>query len=754
MILRAAAAVALVGGLLWGGATRPPATLTLAVVGAVALIAALVEQHRREERVVFPPLAVPLAALTAATLLQLVPLPAGLRAWLNPEGERVTELVLRGIAHAGWRPLTADVAATLNDAAKLAGLTALAIALGQMGEGRRREWLRHAVLIALAAVLAVAVLSQLGIPLPPPLVPAVHTRALTGFPFVNPNHAAALLALVLPTVLAQAARRSGTGFALMLALLALGNAALAATVSRGGIVIGLAAQAVTLWLVVREKEPGARRVMAWGALILVAGLGLAVAPLLLRLRSGGQGWLPSATRWRMVVDALAVVRDFPLSGVGRGAFGFVFGRYSPLAARHHFAFVENQYLQVVLDYGIPVTIAIALACVLAWRRTGGLFKERSIGARAALVGLAALALHNVVDFSWESGGIAACACALGALAFPSVGPPLGRAPALVLAGVVLALVALAASPLGRTADVDAARLRTGMTGTVAGFTVLATDAQRRHPADGLLADLTAGHLLYLRDPAAFEWIDRALLLGPHDVAAHRLAARGLVAARLPSQAALEFHVALAEASDQDRGPIYGELLALLSREEDAEHLFAALPHRPDILRVMVIQLCDRKRWALAERVGRAALELSPDDPVILRTLLRGALESGAQAGPDVPERARRLARLDVSSDGALLAGRALALAGDLPASEQILTAQFRRGGYTLELVFELQKRIADRGNARGAAAILDEALAAATSARDKARLHAARADLEERAGNVHRAAAERAEAARLGREAQ
>src|SRR5262249_423080 len=148
----------------------------------------------------------------------------------SPASTRMIALVLPGAA-AEWQPLTNDASATLCDAVKLLGIGALAIALSALGQ-RDRRWLRAAVLSALGALLLVPALAMIGVwrGEPPRLVL---------FSLVNPNHAAALLAMVLPLVLAMAAEARGRSRALLLALAVLGNAALAATLSRAGIAIGL-----------------------------------------------------------------------------------------------------------------------------------------------------------------------------------------------------------------------------------------------------------------------------------------------------------------------------------------------------------------------------------------------------------------------------------------------------------------------------------------------------------------------------------
>src|SRR5262249_36635110 len=161
-------------------------SLALAADCALTLVLALV-RTRDAGGLPLQLFALPLLVAGAASLVQLVPLPHALRALLSPESERVAELALRGVPHASWRPLTADVAAGLEATTRLLGATAFLLALGGARDEDERRRLRGALLGALAALALVAAAGQVS-------PGAVATpRALARFPFANANHAGALL---------------------------------------------------------------------------------------------------------------------------------------------------------------------------------------------------------------------------------------------------------------------------------------------------------------------------------------------------------------------------------------------------------------------------------------------------------------------------------------------------------------------------------------------------------------------------------
>src|SRR5438046_1943312 len=74
---------------------------------------------------------------------------------------------------------------------------------------RGRRWLQGALHGALIVLLGLAALGAQGVALPRALVPLPATRAPVAFPLANPNHAAAMLAMLLPLALTQAVRSRG-----------------------------------------------------------------------------------------------------------------------------------------------------------------------------------------------------------------------------------------------------------------------------------------------------------------------------------------------------------------------------------------------------------------------------------------------------------------------------------------------------------------------------------------------------------------
>lgn len=743
-LCRALAAVVLVGAPLAGGSSRPPLTLIVAALGGVALAAALADARDRDERLELNPLAALLLLLGAVTLLQLVPLPAGLVRMLDPEGQRVRDLALRGlVSENAWRPLSLDPGSSLGEAARLLGLAALTLALGRLAR-TEREWLRGVLLISLAALIGCAALGALGLPLPHAVVPPSPHHSLVAFPFVNPNHAASFLSLLLPIGCVELSRAEPRRRLWIGLLLFAANAALFATLSRAGIAVGVGAEVLTLLVLWRADDShGSRRLALWlGASLAVAMIALA-AQLFAKTMNVHSG----AVRLTALRDCASLIADHWRTGVGRGAFPSVFARYNRIAGATRFAFVENEYVQAIADYGLVLGgLVLAGLGALIWRAAARFRKTSSATTRAALIGLGALAVHNLVDFSWEMSGVAVIACALAALALPGKRDLPVRAGGGLAAGVAL-LVLCALLPSGRSAEADGAHLREAAEDRAvdtATFQRLAAQAYRRHPFDSFIADVAAGRLIGERDAHAFDWLNRALLVAPHDPLAHRLLAQALALAGARDQAALE----LRHAFEEERPPfrvLWPQATALFVGPGDGTRLAAALPRNLEVIHGTLDELGARKRWDLLDPVAHLGLEVADEDPASLRWLVRSALDRNAL--PDAATLARRLVAADRSTSSRLVAARALAAAEDVSGGiDALLGAD---GARSAEVTIALADLFLQRNQPEQAGQAVDAALARAVEAEEKAQLLEAAARVADRTGRTSRADADRAEAARL-----
>ena len=772
---------------LMAGTAERPYTLVLAGLCGLAGLWAAARAYGRRERLHGSWFAVALLVAALATLLQCVPLPPGLRALLAPGSEATLRELWTQLGGEPARalPLSVDPSATGNEGVRLLGYLSLLLALGaalrRRGDRRR---LGRVIYGSASLVAALGGLTALGVALPAfCAVPADGaTRALLPAAFYNSNHLAALLAVgtvVTVGAVGDAASRSQRVFLGL--LLALQELALLATLSRAGIVIGLGGQLVVL---MSGRWASGRSAGFCGSLLgalLVAGLVVVASPTwfsALRERFFALSATELLTEggklhaWR---DALPLLRGHWAFGVGRGAFEDAFASYHRLGGATRFVYLENEALQALIDWGVPLGLGLGAllglglrdaARGLGWRPRpaptavsgddsgagGGAASHRSGVRRAALVALVGLMIHNTVDFSLEVGGVAVAALALLAL----IEQP--RFTVRPVWGVALAVATLlGAATVWRfcpSHDEDGARLHALAISPAcppAEVVAVGTQAARRHPLDSYLYATVAARLWHAQLPEALGWVNRALLANPRDLGARRTSALILTQYGHREQALRTLALALPDANRAQRWWIYHTALALAPTPAE---LLRLLPTAADWLPA------DLTPGLFADEL----LELFGESAGLPWPLVRAVAEWGRahQATTALPWLGRCvLAQRDATAAGELIA--ALKSAGGPPLLLADLLTLLIEAGRLDEAELVSRTVLSDlgatavllsrallldrRGQLDAARALLDTAQTTAEDRALRSRVHEARAELETRAGNLHRAQLERVAAA-------
>ena len=269
-------------------------------------------------------------------------------------------------------------------------------------------------------------------------------------PFVNPDHFAswlAMLAMLGIGLLASSRRGAGQSLRRVLTLraaredfsrrylpaVAVGVMVLALTftLSRGAVVSVAAAIVFVLALFGALGRARWTSVVVGGVLTVVLGYAswIGIQPLLARFAEG-------QSRWTQLVSSLPMLRDFPVLGVGLGAYKDIYFRYQPVtlgAGRMYFAYAHNDLLQLVIELG---PLAAILAGGAAWRVGRDLVAAHLLGRGSCAVGggegrlaqrhdpfstgiaigalgaVVALAVHSAFDFSARipANGMLGAAC--------------------------------------------------------------------------------------------------------------------------------------------------------------------------------------------------------------------------------------------------------------------------------------------------------------------------------------------------------
>jgi tetratricopeptide (TPR) repeat protein len=567
----------------------------LVVLAGLALVLACVGARRQRQSLHLPLLALPLGAGAVLCLLQLVPLPPGLLAVLSPEAAALRDFILVPLGLDGPRPLSLDPPATWRELARHVAYLLTFIAAVQVCRSRRARRRLLSTLAATGAVVAALGLlhALLGLTRLYGVLSFLHARPPLVTPFGNPNHLAAFLGLsstvALGLSLSSGSRARAAAF---LGASVLGGAGVLLSLSRGGIVFfvfGLLAFALLLQLRRRAGKEGARTWRGSGTVLLCLLAVLAVGGYVAAERLSAELETADSVEelrrskvelWPMMAEA---ARAFPL-GLGRGAFEAAFPRYQTQLALHTFTHPENGVLQLATELGV---LGLVLLAVMLWGFARLLRREGLEAVElAVLVGVAALGLHDLFDFSLELPASAVAALvALATVARPESPArsesPRGHAPLSVLAvGGVLTAVALAALVPGWHTLSEAEE---ELGALVAARAPLAEVRARglalidRHPADHALQVLLGSACVGAGPSGAAEalaFANRALFLRPLDAGAHRVAARALLVLGHRTQAFLEYRLGF-EAGDR-------ELLwrEALGRARTLEELRALTPDSP------------------------------------------------------------------------------------------------------------------------------------------------------------------------------
>jgi hypothetical protein len=558
-------AVAIAGSALAVGTVH---TITLCIVTAVLAVAAVMAWWGAEPmkaRSAATLLLFTGIGLTAYTALQCVPMPIGWLAVIAPHNADVWSRALSPLHEPGpsWAPISLDPTATRVEVLKgvaylLAFVTALRVA-------RKREGVRFlsAAIVVTAIALALAAL----------LHPAFGAKKLFGLyepsagildrhiaPLINPNNLAGYInvAICLSLAALLAPEPSVPRPIAGAAVVVLG-AVQVWVGSRGG-VIAMVFGAITVIGIARITR--ARHSGTVPGLALAAGAMFAVGTALFVLSGSDEVSNElldtDVSKLHLLGTMFRSVPAMPFLGCGRGSFESVFPAFRIEPGYVTYTHPENFAAQWVVEWGLPIGIVGLIAVAFALRPNVVL--ARSTTAGGAWAAIAAMTVQNMGDLGSEVPGLVLpcviCAAIVVAgtpgnksrkLVDRWAGRP--RAIALCVATTVPIAILLAVGVVGRELNDDQNTLHqmalVERTSAIEMRTA-ARAAMKRHPSEPYLPFAAALRAARDRDEDPIPWlggvIERSREYGP----AHLLLAR-VVSARSPSQARLEYRLAMEQA---------------------------------------------------------------------------------------------------------------------------------------------------------------------------------------------------------------
>ncbi|MGH9768086.1 MAG: O-antigen ligase family protein [Blastocatellia bacterium] len=374
-------------------------------------------------KLVANPLALPMIALLAVAIIQILPLTSG--------GERPT--------------ISYDAYVTSQAAIKIFASICFFLLFARFVNDDDRRYLAVNVIIAMCVLIALIGIGQYY------TGNVLWQRGRFG-PFVNRNHFAGFLemgvglagGLIIGRVVKQLMLAIYASCALALC------AGIALSASRGG-ALALAAEVVFLAFVAipnfissrkskhsseRQGRPGIAGVLLRSAAALLLGFGALTGATLLvgsegliqnisQTQGEIQGELPASERFsrRDIWSATSqLIKDHPYIGVGLGAYQFVYTRYDQSSGAQRVEQSHNDYLQIVADAGLVGGLIALVFVILLFARGFSVAQTQTREQRAitlgALAGCFAIAVHSFVEFNLQITSNTQLFLALAALATP------------------------------------------------------------------------------------------------------------------------------------------------------------------------------------------------------------------------------------------------------------------------------------------------------------------------------------------------
>lgn len=412
--------------LLMGG-TGPMARVLLIAGGSLLPLLWLT----RTRRCLIPPGFFPLLLLCAWFFLQLIPLPPQVIRFLTPGYAALYDQGLWLFAPLTWRPLSLVPAATLNEALRLSAYAGFYLVMVNLLSSATflRQLLR--ILAIFFGVYAFVGLVQFFMPGSKVLWFFASWPVTGGNHFatyVNRNHYAGLLGMIIPLLIVVALRSfPPTGYgswrerlidlftdrqlssSLLFCLISiLAMVSVFFSLSRGGTLSMAGSSLVMLGLLLANRSLHGRRRVFVVVLVCAATLGafFGLDPLIQRFATtftaSGELNAQRPEYWR---DSLDLFQAAPLTGSGAGTF---IDAYPPWqTAQTGISVVDhahNDYVEALTDLGLVGITLLAWFWISFLRSVLPAWKKRRSG-QARLVccgafsGLVAISLHSFTDFN-------------------------------------------------------------------------------------------------------------------------------------------------------------------------------------------------------------------------------------------------------------------------------------------------------------------------------------------------------------------
>ena len=499
-----------------------------------------------------------LFALFIFTTFQLLPLPHSILEILSPHALDIWQL--SGADAQSWNSISTTPNQTLAEILKLLNFFLLAYLTQHFVQRRKSKQTVMLTIIGTGAVITVIALLQNRLGFSHPFNQAGRFPEIFPTTFNNSNHAGAFLGTTALLGLCFSLHATTRIKKISIVLTIACTCGVFLSMSRGAILslfICFVFFGIVSIKIESAKFSGSDRLKIFfsaGIVATVVGL-LAFDDLLAEMMTMRTAISPEKiSKFLVWQSAPDILEAYPWTGVGKGSFQTNFTRFMTVDNSATWTYLENGWIQVLVDWGLIVGSLVLLSFSMLWLK--GLLNVRkrpkTLGALSALL---FLALHNNVDFNLEitSLGFVAIVC------FIALGNGSSRkntVPSFLLfkhqvwltalSCVVIALSAQFALGTGLNAETQNLRRIMGQkTQSWDDRTAAANSIVKNYPADYYLHQVVADQALREKNyPDALRWINKAMYLNPKAPDVHITAARTFHKLGYQKQALLEYKLAV------------------------------------------------------------------------------------------------------------------------------------------------------------------------------------------------------------------
>jgi O-antigen ligase len=233
-------------------------------------------------------------------------------------------------------------------------------------------------------------------------------------PYVNHNHYAGLMEMLMPFPLVLAATHftSGNRKVVVAGIAALMAASIFLSGSRGGMAAFIAQMVVLGVLMARKREGGWRQPLMLGSFLAVVIVflvwmgGNALTQRLISIHSEAREEINGGIRLSIDRDCLRMLIKRPILGWGLGTFPTVYPEFRSFYTNFFVNQAHNDYLQLLVETGLAGFSIAVWFLVLVFRQAAGKLKnwtETASGSMtmAALLGCVGILVHSFLDFNLQ-----------------------------------------------------------------------------------------------------------------------------------------------------------------------------------------------------------------------------------------------------------------------------------------------------------------------------------------------------------------